>query len=423
MQSKIIEKKGLEATIEVRIPANEVNAGFEKSLRELQKSSRIPGFRPGKVPLSAIRQARFDELQESTAKKLFDNFCPKVLSQNKIHPAGHARLTDLDLKENQEGRFVFVIEVHPEISSVNYKNLKIKKPDIPSIEEVLETKVKMWKSIASMVKISPYKGPAKAGDILTIGFKAFCLQEKAPIQLKKSKSIFKIHTEKEAYHVFNEHVKGLFVNDEKEFDFKFPTDFDERILANRHCRVTLKVLTFNLLIPPEKDEHIAKRAGFSTLDELKASIKESYQKEAAQQIRDKIEDSALNLLKEKNPIDLPSSLIQHKKQEIIEMAEKELIQQNETPYRRKILLKQRDLEFEQEAKSKLHSTYLIQQMIYDLNIQAEEKDIELHIKANFPSENPKTILKNISKDDLTDIITGIKQQKALNHLIKSAELY
>ena len=427
MQTKVLEKQGLKRKLEFMVPAEDVNAMFEKSLKSFQKTTRLPGFRPGKAPLQAVRKICAEKIYESTADRLFQNFYPKALAQNKLSPVGPANLIEIDLKENKDARFVFSIEIFPKLEHVKHKNLKIKesKDKQPGPEDLEKALVILREAFSQFEDSPDNKGPAKEGDFLLVGLKVFSRLEGKELKLKKPQTLIKIQKTDPEHDTFilGEHAKGLCLNEEREFGVRFPKRFIEADVAGQDCRVIIRVLGFKKLKPPKGgDEELAKQAGFSSLSDMKAYIKENIERRFAEERNQNREESVLRLLREKNPIEIPSTLIKEQKKEMMAQIKKKMIELNTSPEQRKAVLLEKESKFEQEAKDILHEAYLIEKLATDWDIQATPKEIEAFLKEKSPNKNLQDIKRALETDKIHHIITAVRRKKALKRLVETVEI-
>src|SRR4029077_4909602 len=111
--------------IELEIPAENVQKATEKVAREIAKVARVPGFRPGKAPVTLIRRRFADDIQSEVVQSLVPEFLERALDEKKLAPVTRPEVDKLEFKEGEPLKFRAVFEVLPEFELGNYKNLEI----------------------------------------------------------------------------------------------------------------------------------------------------------------------------------------------------------------------------------------------------------------------------------------------------------
>src|SRR5260370_17314684 len=121
--------------IEVEIPTEEVSRETDVLVQKYQKLARIPGFRPGHVPPSIIRQRFSQDIQNDVVDALVPRYFRKETDRLGLIPVSQPRVTDLHAHEGQPMHFKASFEVMPEIKVEGSKELRAKYPHISSTEQ------------------------------------------------------------------------------------------------------------------------------------------------------------------------------------------------------------------------------------------------------------------------------------------------
>ena len=124
MQVSVENTSALERRLTVQVPGDEIQQKVDSKLREMSKQVRIKGFRPGRVPMSVVkqrygRQVRLDIVQETIQQSL-----QEAMQQNELRPVSMPRM-DEEPKNIESGDLEFsaVIEVYPEIDTLDVSSL------------------------------------------------------------------------------------------------------------------------------------------------------------------------------------------------------------------------------------------------------------------------------------------------------------
>ncbi len=111
--------------LDLEIPADEVAKAMERVAKEFARVARVPGFRPGKAPVSLIRRRFADDIKGEVVQSLVPERVEKAVSEQKLTPVSQPQVDKLDFAEGQPLKFRAVFEVLPEFELANYKDLSI----------------------------------------------------------------------------------------------------------------------------------------------------------------------------------------------------------------------------------------------------------------------------------------------------------
>src|SRR3984893_12619603 len=111
--------------LELEIPAENVQKAAEKVARDLARVARIPGFRPGKAPVTLIRRRFADDIQGEVVQSLVPEYLEKALDEKNLIPVTRPEVDKVEFKEDEPLRFRAVFEVLPEFDLGDYKNLEV----------------------------------------------------------------------------------------------------------------------------------------------------------------------------------------------------------------------------------------------------------------------------------------------------------
>src|ERR1700723_4610024 len=114
--------------LDLEIPADEVTKAMERVAKEFARVARVPGFRPGKAPVSLIRRRFADDIKGEVVQSLVPERVEKAVSEQKLTPVSQPQVEKLDFNDGQPLKFRAVFEVLPEFELGNYKDLDIEMP-------------------------------------------------------------------------------------------------------------------------------------------------------------------------------------------------------------------------------------------------------------------------------------------------------
>src|SRR5271165_367274 len=121
--------------LDFEIPAEEVTKKIESVAKEFARVARVPGFRPGKAPITLIRRKFADDIKGEVLQSLVPERVEKAVAEQKLTPVSQPQVDKLDFAEGQPLKFRAVFEVLPEFELGNYKDLEFEMPAIEIVDE------------------------------------------------------------------------------------------------------------------------------------------------------------------------------------------------------------------------------------------------------------------------------------------------
>ncbi len=121
--------------LELEIPAEEVSKATEKVAKELMRVARVPGFRPGKAPITLIKKRFAEDIKGEVLQSLVPETVEKAVAEQKLTPVSQPQVDKLDFTDGQPVKFRAVFEVLPEFELGDYKNLEIEMPAMDITDE------------------------------------------------------------------------------------------------------------------------------------------------------------------------------------------------------------------------------------------------------------------------------------------------
>ena len=141
MQVSVESKEGLERRMTVELPAERVNEAINKRLKEIARTVKLSGFRPGKVPISVVRSRFSGQVQQEVFGDLVKSSYFEALAHEKLLPAGEPSIEPLEKSDNDGMGYVAVFEVMPEVQLKDLDGLTIKRPLVDVTDEDLQAMI------------------------------------------------------------------------------------------------------------------------------------------------------------------------------------------------------------------------------------------------------------------------------------------
>jgi len=307
MQVSIETTSGLERRLTVGVPAEVVDKEVSKRLNEATKTVRINGFRKGKVPLKVVKQRFGESVRQEVVGDTINRTFYEALQKESIRPAGQPAIEPKQMDEGQDLEFVATFEVYPEIELANLDGFEITNYDAEintaDVDKMIES---LQKSQASWVDT---KGAIKKGFKVNINFEG----------LKDGEAFEGGTAENHELEIgsnsmipgFEDGIVGMKNGEQKSLDLVFPDDYQVEELKGAAVVFNITVNSAQKQKLPKLDEEFFGKFGVGDggEDKFREDVQANMEREKEKAIKSKTKQQVLDALIEKNPVDVPASLI------------------------------------------------------------------------------------------------------------------
>jgi trigger factor len=408
-------------SVEIEIPLEEVEKTRERVTSSLRLRVRLPGFRPGKAPLSMI-QSRFEsDIRNEVLEMLLPQAFREKVEKDGIKVVGQPNITDLKFEAGQPIHFKADFEVAPEFEIGEYRGLaaKYEEPQV-SAEEIDKRLESTREEKADYVNLDPR--PIESGDYVLVHLKSLeGLAE--PIDTDVQIQV----GGEETLPAFNDALIGLSPEETKEVEVTYPADYGQETLAGKTVKFELSPKTLRKKELPALDDEFARDLGdFQSLDELKEAIRKSIYSEkqyAAQQVA---KEEIIDKLVEANQFAIPEAYIDRQIENQVRSQLNDLAGRGIDP--KSIKLDWAKVKESQSAKAtrNVRASLLLEKIAEKEGIHAtkEEVDAEVQRIARRDREAVAVTRAKLEKDGAVGRISGhIQAEKTLQFLFENAQKY
>src|SRR5580658_4905470 len=168
MQVSVESVGKLERRMQVQVPAEQVSKEIATRLKELSRTARLKGFRPGKAPLTVIRQQFGQQVRREVIGELMQSSFAEAVTQNRLAPAGSPRIEPRTMAEGQDLTYVATFEVFPEVALQSVSSLSIDRIVADVAESDVDAMIERLRK--QQTKYSAVSRPAASADKVTVDF-------------------------------------------------------------------------------------------------------------------------------------------------------------------------------------------------------------------------------------------------------------
>jgi len=412
--------------IELEIPAENVQKTTEKIARDLARVARIPGFRPGKAPVTLIRRRFAEEIKGEVLESLVPEFLEQALTEKKLSPVTRPQVDKVDFTDAGPLKFRATFEVLPEFELADYKNVEI---EIEALEvgdtEVDKTLEEMRERAATYV---PVEGrTAKDGDFVQVKIMGTPAGGGDPIRADNIQ--YHIGAE-ETIEAFNENLRGTSPGETRRFETKYPDDYPDEKLRGKTYNYAVEVKAIKEKKLPELNDDFVKEigegaGGATTLEEFRGKIREQLSAARDEQQQAQTRGKILDELVKRNDFPVPEALIEHQMDTRLERVVRSLAAQGVDPRAVNVdwvAMRQRQRD---RASLDVKAEILIDRIASEEKIEVsdEELDKEIASFAERSGESAAVIRARLTKEGGLDRMKSkLRSDKAIDWLHRTARI-
>ncbi len=322
MQTTLETLGQLERRLHVALPKAQIEEEIQKRLAQLAKTAKVPGFRPGKVPLKMVAQqygskVRSDVISDTVQASLTD-----ALRTQNLRVAGFPRIEPRqDVGEDEFG-FSAVFEIYPEIKLGDFATVTITRP----VAEVAPADVDRTIEILRKQRahFHPVSRPAQTGDRAIVDFTGTI--DGVEFAGGQARDFAITLGEGKMLPGFESALEGMSPGETKSFDLVFPADYHGKEVAGRQARFELTLKSLSEPHLPEVDAEFARNFGIASgsLEELRSEITTNLSVELKRKVEGVLKEQVMRALLTTSQLVVPKSLVELEAQSLRERTATEL---------------------------------------------------------------------------------------------------
>ena len=299
--------KDLHYSISGVISAAELQTAADEILAEYGKKAKMPGFRPGHIPLSILRQKYNASAMSDAIDKLMNQDLNKYIADKKIRLAGTPKADLAGWEIGKDAEYSLEFDILPTLPAIDLEKYTITKKTTKLDESEVERAIENIRQNRSTAEKQSDDYVAQNGDTAVIDFTGYIGDNAFDGGAAKKHHL--VLGSGAFIPGFEDQVIGHKAGDEFDVNVKFPSDYHAANLAGKDARFAVKVHEVRKHILPELNDELAKSVGQESVEKLREHIRgilnEQYEEAAKRDMRNEL----LDILADKIKLDLPETLV------------------------------------------------------------------------------------------------------------------
>jgi len=424
MKVSVEQLSAIERKVHVELPQETVRRGLDKAYRELSRTLKIKGFRPGKVPLDILKRRFGTQVENDVGLQLVNDSFVDAMKQGAIEAVSDPRLDREPLLEGQPFRYSVVVEIKPEIIVRDYAKLPVRRKRVDVSDEEVGVQLELRRQANAFLRTRGDDHPVGTGDHVLLDFRAFIGSQPVPggeakgYELEIGSNRFSAE--------FENKLLGALKGEEREVEVTYPADHPNKNLAGRTVRFEVTVKDVMERLVPELNDEFARTLGSAqNLEELRGLIRQQAEKQKKTANDGEVRQQLVDELTARNPFEVPQGMVERELQRMLETIRYRLAAQNVT-------LEQAGIQegtFKQQnrdrAENSVRATLLLERLAAQENLVVTDDELEegLRRAAEEMNRPPDKVKEFYRKNNLMEPLRRqLLEEKVVKLLVEQADI-
>jgi trigger factor len=406
--------------LDLEIPAETVQKAVNRVSKEFARVARVPGFRPGKAPITLIQRRFAEDIKSEVLQSLVPEQVERAVTESKLVPVTQPQIEKVDFAEGGPVKFRAVFEVLPEFELGQYKDLEVEVEDLKVEDADVDKGLEELRDRAAT--FVPVEGRAIAdGDFAQLKLNGIPQGGGEPLE---ADSVLCHVGGEETMEPFNENLRGASAGDKKSFDVTYPSDYPDAKLQGKTYTYAVEVLGIKEKKRPELTDEFAKDVSDAqTLDELRKKMRDNLEAARTHRQNEQQREKLLAQIVKGHDFPVPDALVEHQMDSRLERTVRSLASQGVDPRAMNVdwvalRNRQKDRSIEDVKAELLLDRIATAEKI---EVSDEEVDKEIAALAERSGESATAVRANLTRQGALDRMKSkIRSEKTLDWLCSNS---
>ena len=306
--------EGLKREFTVVIPAQSFKERIETRLKDRQRSMRLPGFRPGKVPMALVAKHWRQQVTGEELQSTIGDSSAQIVSDRGLRPAGQPKIEITNFSDDADLEYKMALELLPEIEPMDLSQLELTRTTVEVPEAEIDQALQRLATDQAKSEPVAEPRPAAKDDVVVADFVGRI--DGVEFEGGKAEGHYIRIGSNQLIPGFEDQLLGATPGEKREVKVTFPADYPRRELADKEAVFDVEVKELRQLLPASIDDELAKSLGLDSLEALRQRIREQLESEYGAAARTRLKRQLLDKLAENHNFEMPPGMVEAEFQQI-----------------------------------------------------------------------------------------------------------
>ncbi|HXJ53202.1 MAG TPA: trigger factor [Burkholderiales bacterium] len=378
----------LERRVSMSVPVRDIEKKVDERLKQLARNVKMPGFRPGKVPLKIVAQTYGPQVRNEVLGDAVQKSFSDAVKEANLRVAGYPKIEKKDEAGADALEFSATFEIYPEVKPGELSGATIEQPKVTVDDAAVARTLEVLRK--QRTKFVAADRPAKEGDRLTVDFNGTI--DGVPFNGGTAQNFVFALGGGNMLPEFDAAARGASAGESKRFDLKFPDDYHGKDVAGKQAQFEIHVRNVEEPQLPEIDAEFAKSLGVADgdVEKMRGEIRANVEREVKKRVEARVKNQTMEALLAATPLELPKALIEMEAQNLVQRAAQDLQGRGVKPEQINLNPQQ----FEEAAKRRVALGLIIAELARAENLQPKPAEVRALVEQEAQSyESPAEVVK------------------------------
>ena len=382
----------LERRVSMSVPVRDIEKQVDERLKQLARNVKMPGFRPGKVPMKIVAQTYGPQVRNEVLGDAVQKSFSDAVKEANLRVAGYPKIERKDEKPADAAadvlEFSATFEVYPEVKPGDLSTATVDEPKVAVDDAAVARTIEVLRK--QRTKFVAAERPAKDGDRLTVDFNGTI--DGAPFDGGAAQNFIFALGGGSMLPEFDAAARGMSAGESKRFGMKFPADYHAKDVAGKEAQFEIGIKNVDEPRLPEIDAEFAKSLGVADgdVEKMRSEIRANVEREVKKRVEARVKNQVMEALLSVTPLDVPKALVEMEAQQLVQRAAQDLQGRGLKPEQ----LNLNPQQFQEPAKRRVALGLIIAELARAEHLQPKPAEVRALVEQEAQSyESPAEVVK------------------------------
>jgi trigger factor len=417
---EIVEVSSCKRNLAVEVTTQEVDQEVEKIAREYARNAKVPGFRPGKVPLTIIRQRYESDLRKDATQSIIERCWKQAIDEHGLHPLAQPVIKEIENKPGSPLKFTVSFEILPKMEVKDYTGVPVTIPSTEVGDEQVNQAIENLRE--QHAQFVPVDTEARDGLYVTVTVDGQFEDQPKPT---RDEDVTLIIGHPQTNVDFSNNLRGARIGDTRDFEVSYPEDYHRKQFAGKKVRYSLIVKDIKEKQLADLNDEFAKDVGSDNLEALRVKVRDELVTQARQGAEKKARETVLDTIVQRQTVEVPECMVEDELEAHARRIAGNLAYQgidiNNTAIDWKKIFEEERPRAEQSVRRSIFLDAIARQE--NIEVTKEEVDAELQKLAEGTSKSAAALRAQLEKEErIHSFEEHLRQNKAFDFIYRNANI-